>query len=336
MPVRVRLERPEGVAGDLAVGLQRRQEAAQHGPGRVVRDVPAVLVDDVRLSDRAAGVDPAAHERERQRPVRVDERDAGVDGGESDVGGAREDQVVPVHRPHVPGDLPRPGRRAAAAVQQVPAEDRRIVLVRDAGVHVDVVQQRLDVRLDVREHARVGPERLHAGERAVRHVDSPPTEVDAAAPAGDRVVADDRRDDLDAAVTRRPERVVDPLERGRVEPPALGLEAERAPDRVAHRLAADDPGAHLLRRRQRVVDLEVAGVVRPGGIGGPVAGEPEPLDVRAAEAERLAGETELGARPRHERIARGRTPGRDGRGDDCNGYENSLPHRAILPSPSRG
>ena len=34
------------------------------------------------------------------------------------------------------------GGRAAAAVQQIPAEDRRVVLVRDVRVDVDVVEER--------------------------------------------------------------------------------------------------------------------------------------------------------------------------------------------------
>ena len=69
-----------------------------------------------------------------------------------------------------------------------------------------------------------------------------------------------------------------------------------AADGVAHRLAADDGRAQLARRRQGVVDLVVARVVRPARIGRPVAREAEPLDVRAAEAERLPAEQQVRAR----------------------------------------
>ena len=48
--------------------------------------------------------------------------------------------MLAVDAAHEGGDLPRPRARAAAAVQEIPAEDRRVVLLRDVRVHVDVIQ----------------------------------------------------------------------------------------------------------------------------------------------------------------------------------------------------
>jgi hypothetical protein len=62
--------------------------------------------------------------------------------------------VPPVDPAQVLDDLARPRARAVAAVQEVPAEDRRVVLVGDAGVDVDVVQERGDVLLDVAQDVR--------------------------------------------------------------------------------------------------------------------------------------------------------------------------------------
>ncbi len=295
------LQGPERVPGKRRVARQRREERPEHAQGRIVRPVPAVLVGDERPPCRAARVPLVAPGRERLRPVGIHERDAGIHAGDQSVPCAREDEMAPVDRAKVRDDRARPLARAVPAVEQVPAEDRRIVLVRDARVPVHVVQERRDVLLDVASDRRIRPERRHVHQRAVRDPDAPPPEVDAAAPARAGVVAHDRRDHSQPVRSRGPERVVDRLERRLVETAELRLDAQRAADGVAHRLAADDARAELPRRRQGVVDLEVRRIPRAGGIGGAVADEPEPLDVRAAETERLSVQEEPRPGPGHER-----------------------------------
>ena len=84
------------------------------------------------------------------------------------------------------------------------------------------------------------------------------------------------------------QRVVDPFERRLVELPKRGLEALVAADRIPHRLTAHNAGAQLAGGCHRIVDLVVARQTGTARIGRPVALEPEPLDVRAAEAKRTA------------------------------------------------
>ena len=195
--------------------------------------------------------------------------------------------------------------------------------------------------LDVAQDGRVGPEGRHVDERAVRDVDAAPAQVDAAAPAGPRVVADDRGNDLQPVRARRPERVVDRLERPRVELPEARLDAEVAADRVSHGLAADDSGAQLPGGGQRVVDLVMARVVRPGRIERSVPGQAEPFDVRAAEAEGPAGELEPRAGARHERtcrLLRGRRRGGCAQQGDQEraGRQAAMRHGVVLPADESG
>ena len=61
------------------------------------------------------------------------------------------------------GDPPRPRRRAAASVEEIPAQDRRVVPVGDVRVDVDVLEERSDVLLDVR--LRIEPAGGNPGHR---------------------------------------------------------------------------------------------------------------------------------------------------------------------------
>ena len=199
-------------------------------------------------------------------------------------------------------DLPRPGDRAATAVEEIPAENRRVVFIRDSGVDIDMFEERLDVLLDVSDDRLIRPERRHVDDGAIRDGDAPPTEVHTACSACARVIADDRRNDLDAVGTGGLERVVDPLERGLVEVPERRLDAAIASDRVTHRLASDDLDTHLPRRCHRVVDLVVAREVRAIRIERAISDQAEPFDVRATKTERPAGHGEPRPRPGDERV----------------------------------
>ena len=298
--VLVRLERPERVAGDERILRECRQEAPERADRRVVRAIPAVLVRDERTPCRFARPHLVTQRRPRLPPVWIHERDADVDAGNQRVRRARQDEVPPVDAAQVRDEGARPVAWTAAAVQQIPAEDRRVVLVCHARVAVDVVHHRVDVLLDVAAHCSISPERRHVHERARGNVDPAPAQVDAAASAGARVVADDRRDQLQSAPARRRECEVDRLERSLIELPQRRLDAQGAADRVRQRLCPHDPRPHLLHRRERIVDLVVARIARSARIERPVALQPEPLDVRAAEAKRPPGQLEVRARTRDE------------------------------------
>ena len=153
-------------------------------------------------------------------------------------------------------------------------------------------------------------------ERAIGLRDVAPAEIDAAGAAFERVVADDRGDDLDAVRACRGERIVDLRERSLVELAERRLDACRAADRVAHRLAANDRRTELARGGKSVVDLVVARIVGPGRVRGPVAGDAEPLDVGSAKPKRRATEKKMCARLRDKRASRRlRRGGREQRGD---------------------
>src|SRR5207302_5955708 len=123
-----------------------------------VRPVPSVLVGEKRLVSASTGGDLRLYARERQPPVRVDEGDARIDDREASIGRVGEDEMVRVDAAHEPSDRARPCRRTAAPVDQVPPEDRGIVLVRDVRVHADVTKHRDDVLLDVYAHHPIVPE----------------------------------------------------------------------------------------------------------------------------------------------------------------------------------
>src|SRR5207247_1861834 len=72
----MRLQRPESVARNLRIRRQRPEERSQAAHARIVPAGPAVFVGDERLVGRLASRDPRLDRREREMPVRVDERDA--------------------------------------------------------------------------------------------------------------------------------------------------------------------------------------------------------------------------------------------------------------------
>src|SRR6266550_2553009 len=222
----------------------------------------------------------------------IDEAHTQVDPPDRRVRGAGEDEVMPVDAANVPHDAPSPSGRTAAPVQEIPTENGRVVFIGDVGVNVDVVEEFLDVILHVLQHLLVGPKRRHVDDGAAGNGNAAPPQVDAARPPSARIVADDRRDDLDTPRARRLERVVDPFERGRVEMSKRGLEALIASDRVPHGLTADYRNPHLPGGRHCVVDLVVTRKVRAIRIEWPVADQAQPFDVRAPEAERAAGDIE--------------------------------------------
>src|SRR5439155_16938252 len=144
---------------------------------------------------RLPGGDARPDRVEPPEPVRVTGGDAGVDAVEPGVRRSGEDQVVAVEAADEPDELPRPRGRSAAAVEEIPAENGRVVLVRHVRVDVDVLEERPDMLLDVADHRLVRPERVHCDQAAAGGAEAAPAQVDAAAAARARVVADDRGDD---------------------------------------------------------------------------------------------------------------------------------------------
>ena len=203
---------------------------------------------------------------------------------------AVDDQVVRIERLDEFRDTSGPRRRGVEFVPSLPAEDRRIVAVRDAGARVDAGQDVPHRRLEVGDHLLVGPKRLGrlAAERRIL--------ADAALPFP---VVDQRDDEPHAVPVRRCEREVERAERFFVE-----LAGPADVDVVAHvgPLAANaedvrprDRAAHLPDGRERIVEFEL---VRPGpgrfGSGGKVVfNELEIGDVEGDKAERFVAVVQL-------------------------------------------
>src|SRR6266571_3340290 len=110
----------------------------------------------------------------------IDEAHTQVDSPDRRVRGAGEDEVTAIEAANVRHDAPSPRGRTAAPIQKIPAENGRVVLVGDARVDVDVVEELLDVLLHVLHHPLVGPERRHVDDGAIGNGDAAPAEIDAA------------------------------------------------------------------------------------------------------------------------------------------------------------